>query len=78
MPGNKNSGKNRDSIRRTVRIVQMFYSRKTVTCKQVQNRLDVSRHTANRLISEISRVLPIIEVEVLPKAGSPIVYRLMK
>ena len=77
MAGNKNSGGNRDTIYRTARIVEMFYTQKTVTCKQVQERIGLSRHTANRIINNISRALPVYEVEVLPKAGSPIVYGLL-
>ena len=78
MAGNKNSGGNRDTIYRTARIVQMFYLNRTVTCKMVENKLDLSRHTANRLIKGISRALPIAEIEILAKQGSPIVYGLIK
>ena len=77
MAGNKNSGGNRDPIRRTVLIVQMF-NHGNVTVREVENKLCVSRHTAGRLIKEISRVLPIYEVDVLAKPGSPIVYGLIK
>jgi hypothetical protein len=78
MAGNKNSGGNRDTIYRTARICEMFWTQKTVTAKQVQERLDLTRHTANRIINGISRALPVYEVEVLAKAGSPIVYGMME
>jgi hypothetical protein len=78
MAGNKNSGGNRDTIYRTARIVEMFYTQRTVTVKQVKARLNLSRHTANRIINGISRALPIAEVEVQAKQGIPIIYGLMK
>ncbi len=78
MSGNKNSGGNRNTIYRAARVCEMFYTQRTVTVKQVEQRLDLSRHTANRIIHGISRALPVYEVEILAKAGSPIVYGLMK
>jgi len=66
---------------RCFKLINAFQNGRKMTCKDVENFLDITRHSAQAYIDALSRQMPICECEKRPGiSGGPsaTVYKLIK
>lgn len=70
----------RTVLERSLKLIIMFQAGKKLTCKDVENSLGITRHSAQNYIDALSGIMPIYEAGKRAGKYGPaaVVYEVMK